>query len=58
MTTIPEIKKSWSEIHQAIHSGQHEVIVHGVVLPVRIAFNGCRFVKYDDMDLGPVSIIE
>jgi len=53
------LKPSWLDIHQAIHDGSDSVTFGRNKLPVTISpINGCRCVRYQDIDLGGCVFIE
>lgn len=54
-----KIKNSWLKVHRALHTiGVESVEIHGIEHPIQKGINGCRFVKFRDFDLGPVTMME
>lgn len=51
------IKPSWLKLHRAIHSEVDSVTISERTYPITRASNGCRQARFQDNDLGPVTLM-
>lgn len=56
--TTTKIKSKWQQLHNLLHSGQPSGQIEGITYHIKTGANGCKFIRFSDIDMGESTIME